>query len=64
MSLAITIVHTPQTVQSAVHRAAEQREAYEQAGEFGRSGQSGPSAAAELLARTLENLGRFIDTRT
>ena len=63
MSLAIAIVHTPQTVKAAVHRATGQREAYEQAGEFGRSGQSGPVAAAELLARTLENLGRFIDTR-
>ena len=63
MSLAIAIVHPPQTVQSAVHRAEEQREAHERAGEFGRSGQSGPGAAAELLARTPENLGRFIDTR-
>jgi hypothetical protein len=63
MSLAIAIVHTPQTVQAAAHRAETLSEAYAQAGEFGRRGQSEPGAAAELLTRTLENLGRFIDTR-
>ena len=63
MSIEIARTTLDMSLRLVAQRAAQQREMIEAQARLAREAQSTPEAAADLVTRTVENLGRLIDLR-